>query len=339
METPLLRIRFPDPAPSNPLAFVDAISELIFSATATTQTSTLIVASDGIDTFTVTGTGFTFVTIPFVGTLPNGGTIESMTVSRGGSPVLEVTGSLSMASVFAAAQAELLGTNRGALEQLFGSVAYDYQGKGNADIFLPPTSGDGFLLDPRGNDLVRLGGGKDEFNAGSGNDTMRGEAGNDTLYGWSGDDRLFGDGRNDSLFGGSGDDRLNGGNGRDRLSGGDGSDRLDGGAGDDDLRGGAGNDLLTGGAGRDTFWFTRSAFAEGDRDRVTDFETGVDVVLLPGDLRFTGAGFRGEAGDVRFIVSNGNGELQIDLDGDRKADATVILVGVTEFSADDIVFI
>jgi Ca2+-binding RTX toxin-like protein len=321
MEIPLLRIRFPGSAPSNPLAFVDAISQLIFSATPTTQTSTRIVASDGTDTFTVTGTGFTYVTTPFFGTVPNGGTIESMTVSRGGSPVLEVTGSLSMASVFAAALAEELGTNPGALVQLFGSVAYDYQGKDNADIFRLPNSVDGFLLDPRGNDLVRLGGGNDEFNAGSGNDTMRGEAGNDTLYGWSGDDRLFGDAGNDALFGGSGSDRLNGGDGRDTLSG------------------GPGNDTLTGGAGRDTFVFTRSAFASGDRDRVTDFEPGADRVQLSGGDRFTGARFRGEAGDVRFIVRNGNGELQIDLDGDRKPDATMILAGVTEFSAADIVFL
>lgn len=311
----MLTIRFPGTTSGGPTAVIDALQDLFLNATLGTTSADGFTASGGGLTYTVTGSGITYTTIPFVGTYPNGGTLTGISVTEAGTEVLSVTGSLDIGALFNAAVAEILGTDRGALERFFGDQTYDYLGRNNADVFRPGTlSGDGILLDPRGNDLFRTAGGNDAVTGGSGDDTVRGGAGNDTLWGEAGNDRLFGDAGNDLLRGGDGTDRLNGGTGRDTLDG------------------GAGNDILTGGAGADAFVLGGG----GGRDRVTDFETGVDAVQVDDDARFTGGRFRGGEGDVRFTVSDGNGLVQIDIDGDRKADATLVLVGVTTFSADDL---
>ncbi|MFN3641824.1 MAG: calcium-binding protein [Gemmobacter sp.] len=314
----MLKVRFPGNSPSSPAAFYDAIEQLIFDTTVSNATAGGFTATSGTTVFSVTGTGLTYASLPGLGLVPDGGTATSVVMSRGGVPVLEVTGPVSMAAVFAGGIAERTGSDRSALERFFASFDYDYRGKDNSDIFLPNTrSGDNVLLDPLGNDRIVLAGGNDAVTGGSGDDTVRGGAGADTLWGERGDDRLFGDGGDDILFGGAGRDRLFGGGGR------------------DELRGGTGVDTLTGGAGADAFVLevTRGAV---ETDRVTDFLRGTDVVRYYGDAQFTGGRFRGNDGDIRFIVKNGNGLLQIDTNGDRKADAGLMLVGVTAFSAGDI---
>lgn len=70
-----------------------------------------------------------------------------------------------------------------------------------------------------------------------------------------------------SLIGGSDDDL---------LSGGDGDDTLSGGAGDDVVQDGRGSDVLSGQDGADTFTLAR----DGDLDRITDFQPGVDRLDL-----------------------------------------------------------
>ncbi|GIT91433.1 hypothetical protein JANAI62_18900 [Jannaschia pagri] len=70
----------------------------------------------------------------------------------------------------------------------------------------------------------------------------------------------------------------NGTTGDDVLAGADGDDRLLGGDGDDILMDGAGNDVLTGGAGADVFVF----HPDGEADRISDFEVGVDRLDLSG---------------------------------------------------------
>lgn len=62
----------------------------------------------------------------------------------------------------------------------------------------------------------------------------------------------------------------------DTLLGMAGNDQLSGGAGDDTLFAGTGYDVLTGGAGEDVFVFT----ADGQSDRIEDFEFGVDRLHL-----------------------------------------------------------
>ncbi len=76
--------------------------------------------------------------------------------------------------------------------------------------------------------------------------------------------------------GGAGSDALTGGAGDDMLLGGAGDDYLSGGGGEDVLIAGEGADVLTGGAGADVFVFT----ADGQQDRITDFQIGVDRLHL-----------------------------------------------------------
>ncbi len=80
-------------------------------------------------------------------------------------------------------------------------------------------------------------------------------------------DRLIGNRKANKIYGGWGNDRLNGRGGNDILIGGN---------GDDVIIGGNGRDTLTGGAGVDYFRFAE----EGNPDTITDFEKGVDKILL-----------------------------------------------------------
>lgn len=126
---------------------------------------------------------------------------------------------------------------------------------------------------------------------------------------------------------------LDGGNGADTLRGNTGNDTLLGGAGNDELFGAGGRDLLTGGAGADTYLFTAigdSAAGVGLRDVITDFSVSEDRIDLDaaGGRRFIGGGaFSGTAGDVRATVQNGVTLVEVDSNGDRRADLQVELTG------------
>jgi Ca2+-binding RTX toxin-like protein len=98
----------------------------------------------------------------------------------------------------------------------------------------------------------------------------------------AGDDTLIGTDAGDLIRGGAGDDLLNGRNGNDTLRGNWGNDTLIGGLGDDILFGGLGNDVLTGSAGSDRFLLA----AVRGSDTITDFESGVDSLVLLGSLTF-----------------------------------------------------
>ena len=91
---------------------------------------------------------------------------------------------------------------------------------------------------------------------------------------------------NDSIWGGAGADNLNAGAGNDLLNGGRGADTLFGDRGADRLIGGGGDDRMAGGAGADVFVFA-GAFG---RDRISDFQDGVDRLDLTGAYRITDAG-------------------------------------------------
>lgn len=138
-----------------------------------------------------------------------------------------------------------------------------------------------------GNDLIEGLGGNDTLIGNAGNDTLIGGNGSDLLFGGAGDDSLLGGNWADVLHGEAGNDVLLGGNGHDTLYGGDGDDTLwgetgndvlDGGAGNDRLIGGGGDDRMTGGAGADVFVFSNNF----GRDRITDFQRGVDLLDLTG---------------------------------------------------------
>jgi Ca2+-binding RTX toxin-like protein len=130
-------------------------------------------------------------------------------------------------------------------------------------------------------------------------DIIRGTAGNDGILGLAGDDRLFGL---------AGDDVLVGGGDNDRLFGGAGNDSLDGGGGVEpsELR-----DLMAGGAGADIFTFAGpealgqvfydSGVGKGNRDRIVDFEAGVDRI----SLSFIDADVTTEFNDAFVFVGDG----------------------------------
>jgi Ca2+-binding RTX toxin-like protein len=107
-----------------------------------------------------------------------------------------------------------------------------------------------------------------------------------------------------------------------------GADKLFGGAGSDLLDGGLAADTLTGGAGEDSFRFS-TALGNGNIDRITDFNTTHDMILLD-NLIFAalgadgalalGAFFESAAGvardaDDRIVYDTDSGALFYDADG------------------------
>lgn len=147
------------------------------------------------------------------------------------------------------------------------------------------------------------------------NDTIFGDSGKNYLRGDDGNDFLYGGSGNvaDTLEGGAGEDTLNGGAGYDwvyyhqsdaavtvnlydttievgghaqgdvlvsveNLLGSTHNDRLIGSDGANKIRGFSGDDVMTGFGGSDTFLFQEA----GDNDRITDFEDGLDQILIGG---------------------------------------------------------
>jgi serralysin len=73
----------------------------------------------------------------------------------------------------------------------------------------------------------------------------------------------------------------------DSLIGAGANDTLLGLGGDDTLDGGEGNDSLDGGLGNDSYVFDTAPNATTNADRIVDFTSGVDVIVLEDDF-FTG---------------------------------------------------
>lgn len=121
--------------------------------------------------------------------------------------------------------------------------------------------------------------------------------------------------------------------GNDTLAGAAGTDRLFGGAGADSLNGGSGADAMTGGTGADRFVFA-SALGGGNVDRVTDFNTAADLILLDnavftrlavgtlaaGAFRASAAGVATQADD-RIIYDTDSGALWYDTNGSASGGA------------------
>ncbi|MDF2495280.1 M10 family metallopeptidase C-terminal domain-containing protein [Sphingomonas sp.] len=178
-----------------------------------------------------------------------------------------------------------------------------------------------------------------------GADRLFGGAGDDSIQGGAGDDQLYGDSGNDTLQGGDGADWMEGGTGDDMLVGGAGADRLLGSAGRDTLEGGSGDDLLTGGSGADMFLFRADSI--GDHDTLTDFSLrqGGRIGLSPidADIRtaadeafcFVGTdAFSGTAGELRYETTAAGAIVSADVDGDGRADITIMVMGVDSLTRD-----
>ena len=81
--------------------------------------------------------------------------------------------------------------------------------------------------------------------------------------------------------------------------------------------GGSGSDTLYGGAGADTFVFAAgdSGVALGTRDRISDFESGLDLIDL---TAFAGA-------SVSIAQGTSYDLLQIDQDGNGSVDSAILV--------------
>lgn len=226
-----------------------------------------------------------------------------------------------------------------------------------------------------GADSLTMGGGNDTAYGGNGSDSIFGQTGDDLLYGGEGRDKLFGgEGRDviygngdhnyidggagadtvrggdlrDVLYGGSDGDLIYGNGGGDSFFGGGGNDDLRGGAGDDMLNSGAGRDQLFGGAGADDFRFisrTDSGASIETRDMIMDFSHAQgdkihlgQLTLGVGDLIYRGtAGFTGTAGEVRLSIGSQHTLVLADLDGDRTADFSIQVRGITDLVRGDFI--
>ncbi len=267
---------------SSPTAFYNAIDVLTSTAVVTSFTTTHIFLTQGLVTFDIIGTGFTF---GLVGGQPaiTGGTMNGVDFRLSGALQMSVTNlGLSAVAVQAAINADNSGANNAAIENLFLPLGWTYTGNNAADVFLASAvSSDGVPLNLSGNDVMNSGGGDDDIFLGNGNDTANGGTGNDRFDGGLG---------SDLLYGGKGSDTLLGGGEKDFLRGGADADSLDGGRGSDRLLGGTGNDTLAGGPGGgvDTFMFTSGDGA----DRINDFTLASDRIDLAAGLShsFTASG-------------------------------------------------
>jgi len=126
-----------------------------------------------------------------------------------------------------------------------------------------------------------------------------------------------------------------GGSARDYLVGNAVGNVLSGGGGDDVLDGLGGDDTLIGGSGADEFRFTTL----GGKDKIADFESGVDKINLSGidanttvvgDQAFTWAGaFTHHAGEavLSWNPTANTTILSLDVDGDGRSDLDVVING------------
>ena len=179
-----------------------------------------------------------------------------------------------------------------------------------------------------GNDVVA---GWSEVLGGDGDDSLTAVQTGAVLYGEAGDDSLIGGAGNDTLTGGAGIDMAiysaataavtvnltagtaTGGGGSDILRGIEGvtgsrfADLLTGSAGADTLRGGRGLDMLTGGAGADAFVFAADDSVGSAIDSITDFQTGIDTVMIEGATSDGLSLVRTDDGGTLIFAGHGSG--------------------------------
>ncbi|MFO1070086.1 MAG: hypothetical protein U1E14_16360 [Geminicoccaceae bacterium] len=223
------------------------------------------------------------------------------------------------------------------LDLVAGGTGLDFVDYGASDaavrIDLAATIGDG-------GDWVLAQGGHAQGDILASIEAVIGSSFADDLHGNDMGNTFYGGGRGDDLRGRGGDDYLDGGNGADALRGGSGGDGLHGGAGIDQCWGGAGGDVFSFASALD------SGVGAGNRDVVADWD-GADRLSFRGLVdevtgislgRFVGkAAFDGD-NQVRFQHGDGTTVVQVNLDEDGQAELEVLLKGVHQLDAADIIF-
>jgi hypothetical protein len=149
-------------------------------------------------------------------------------------------------------------------------------------------------------------------------------------------------------------DKLNGTASEEKLDGKEGNDTVKGLAGGDTIVGGKGADKLYGGVDgvSDTFAFLKgdSGIAAGKFDQVFDFVSGIDRIDLSGidgdpargqqDLRFVtkfAAPGTKTDGQIRFVDAGNHVNIEIDLDGNKKADMIIQVMNVDTLLKSDLI--
>ncbi len=243
---------------------------------------------------------------------------------------------------------------------LEGNLGNDYLNGGGGNDRLDGGAGTDVLFGGSGNDLHYGGDGNDRLVTNAGDDLFDGGDGIDTLFlrtaqeldlrqngvdHGDGADRfvsienVLGSNGADRITGDDGANVLNGRSGNDLLSGAGGNDTILGGNGNDTLVGGVGADNLTGGNNADRFVFAAAAHLglAGGADRITDFQTGLDVIALNAlNLTWIDTGaFTGTGAELRVNLVGAHSQLQLDLDGDGLRDADILVLNQTGLSAAD----
>ncbi len=147
-----------------------------------------------------------------------------------------------------------------------------------------------------------------------------------------------------TMIGNAGANTLTGTTFADTLDGGAGADTLIGGNGSDSLIGGNGNDILTGGDGSDYFVFNFAANTASNKDTLTDFLSGTDILQFStavfsalgsigslGAAEFVSGAFTsGQDGTDRIVYNTVTGVVYYDADGSGAGAAVqVALIGVS----------
>jgi len=222
-------------------------------------------------------------------------------------------------------------------------------GAGKDDRFVGGAGDDTYVVDSTGDVVVEpTGGGTDTVQA-SISYVLGANVENLNLLG-SGDLDGTGNALGNGLTGNGGANRLRGKGGDDALYGLGGQDDLEGAAGDDELEGGTKADVLEGGRGRDLLWgqggnddfvfasLKDSGTTKSTRDQILDFK-GKDDIVLSGLDADTGQGgdqaFRiddggsFEAGEIRITTVNAGLKIELNVDGDSKAELSILLKDFT----------
>ena len=226
------------------------------------------------------------------------------------------------------------GTGNGLENILTGnSAANILDGGGGYDVMRGGLGNDTYFVDAIGDRVIEdsAGGGIDQvissatFELGGNieNLTLTGTASNGTGNALA--NRIVGNEGANDLFGADGDDTLIGAGGNDQLYGQAGNNRLDGGAGDDVVRAGDGNDTMTGGSGVDHFIFTSPLDPLTNVDVITDYEAGIENILIdrdimPGivghlDQQHFRLGTTALDADDRILYDSATGQIFYDADG------------------------
>lgn len=211
-------------------------------------------------------------------------------------------------------------------------------GEGNDTLL--GEAGNDQLFGGAGIDLLYGGSGKDKIWGGDGGDYIEGGAQNDQLLGEDGNDSIFGDSGNDVMWGGAGDDVIYGGSGKNILYGDDGSDKLFSTNGKKDLLfGGEGADKFIFGAGYKAKSKSKAAivkdFSKSEGDKIV-LDFSLNPIAAPEVTFGSAKKFSGKSGEIIFTGIKEGVMASIDISGNKKKDAVIIISGVSALEVGDI---